>query len=211
MDEYAASGRWWVLVKTGIKIQDFRQKQEQLQFPEEAGLIHFARKGDISAVMPNLHCWSQQEHRVKWERQTILRATEVWCNEKNQLQCRIIFAGDIYSYRPLSSTFQAFSGTNSHQMSAGIGPATTPSTAPLQPQGPGKSSESCWKKLLHRCHLRPHFMLINGDCIMLINGFAAFHTWKPVNGKVGSDMMSVSVNGKALKPIFLNLVVLGPY
>ena len=54
-------------------------------------------------------------------------------------------------------------------------------------------------------------MLINGDCIMLINGFAAFHTWKPVNGKVGSDMMSVSVNGKALTPIFLNLVVLGPY
>ena len=121
MDEYAASGRWWVLVKTGIKIQDFRQKQEQLQFPEEAGLIHFAQKGDISAVMPNLHCWSQQEHRVKWERQTILRATEVWCNEKNQLQCQIIFAGDIYSYRPLSSTFQAFSGIFRHQFASNVG------------------------------------------------------------------------------------------
>ena len=149
MDEYAASGRWWVLVKTGIKNQGFRQKQEQLQFPDKAGLIHFARKGDISAVMPNLHCWSQQEHRVKWERQTPFWGPQK-CGVTKRINCNVgSFSLEISihidHFQALSMHFRAFSGTNSHQMSAGIGPATTPSTAPLQPQGPGKSSESCWK------------------------------------------------------------------
>ena len=211
MDEYAASGRWWVLVKTGIENSGFPPKTGKVTVPRGSGVDPFCPKRWY------LCCDAKFTLLIPTRASRQMRKANHFEGHRSVVQRKKSIAmSDHFRWRYLfiSPTFKHFPGILGH-FPAPIRINCPPASA----RRPRLQLLPCSHRVLenHRkvvekkncftvaicVHISWWLMVIIYDYIMLINGFAAFHTWKPVNGKVGSDMMSVSVNGKALKPFFV--------
>ena len=180
-------------------------------FPPKTGKVTVPRGSGVDpfyTVDPNKSIASNEKGKPFWGPQKIgffIEKKESTARS-DHFRCSISIQN-----RPLSSTFQAFWGIFRHHFVSTvrhIGPATV--RLQLLPRSHRvlenhrkvvEENKTVSPKAI--CvHISWWFMVTICDYVMLMNGFTAFHTWKPVNGKVGSDMMSVSVNGKALKPNF---------